>query len=520
MIHIPRWKVLAILFSCVLGLAYVAPNFVGEPTRAWMQTNLPGIFPRHAINLGLDLQGGSHLMLKVDSDAVLADRADNLTQSLRPELRKARIGYTRIAAVSSGVRVALRNPSDAEAVRKIIRDIEGEDVDILVSADGIVETKLTEAAIRKTRDQTIGQSIEIVRRRVDETGTREPIIQRQGDDRIVLQLPGVDDPQRVKELIGTTAKLGFHLLPEGSAAGAVKTLPLVDPQRPGTKLAVDRKPIITGDMLDSATFCQGQGGEPAVCFRFNGIGTRRFCDVTRENVNKPFAIVLDDKILSAPNIREPICGGSGQISGSFTVKEANDLALLLRAGALPAPLTVVEERTVGPSLGSDSVAAGKIAGLAALAIVVAFMLLSYGPIFGTFAAVGLVTSIMFVFAIMSALGATLTLPGIAGIILTIGMAVDANVLIFERIREEVQAGRSLVAAIDSGYNRAMGTVIDSNMTTLIAAGILFMLGSGPVKGFAVSLTIGILTSVYSAVTVTRLLVVGWLRARKPKTLPI
>lgn len=520
MIHIPRWKVLAILFSCLLGLAYVAPNFASEPARAWMQANLPGIFPRHAINLGLDLQGGSHLLLKVDSDAVLSDRAENLTQSLRPELRKGRIGYTRIAAVPGGVRVALRNPSDAEAVRKIIRDIEGEDVDILVSVEGIVETKLTETAIRKMRDQTIGQSIEIVRRRVDETGTREPIIQRQGDDRIVLQLPGVDDPQRMKDLIGTTAKLGFHLLPEGGPAGAIKTLPLADPDRPGTKLAIDRKPIITGDMLDSATFCQGQGGEPAVCFRFNGIGTRRFCDVTRENVNKPFAIVLDEKILSAPNIREPICGGSGQISGSFTVKEANDLALLLRAGALPAPLTVVEERTVGPSLGSDSVAAGKIAGLAALGIVIAFMMLSYGPVFGTFAAVGLLASVVFIFALMSALGATLTLPGIAGIILTIGMAVDANVLIFERIREEVNAGRSLVSAIDSGYNRAMATVIDSNVTTLIAAAILFMLGSGPVKGFAVSLTIGIITSVYSAVTVTRLMVIGWLRTRKPKTLPI
>jgi preprotein translocase subunit SecD len=520
MIHIPRWKVIAIVLSCLLGFAYVAPNFLSEPTRVWMQANLPGVFPMHAINLGLDLQGGSHLMLKVDSDAVLSDHAENLTQSLRPELRKAKIGYTRIAAIPGGVRIALRTPSDAEAVRKIIRDIEGDDVEVLAGADGLVEARLTEAAIRKMRDQTIGQSIEIVRRRVDETGTREPIIQRQGDDRIVLQLPGVDDPQHMKNLIGTTAKLGFHLLAESGAAGATKTLPLADPDRPSTKLAIERKPIITGDMLDSATFCQGQGGEPAVCFRFNGIGTRRFCDVTRENVGKPFAIVLDEKILSAPNIREPICGGSGQISGSFTVKEANDLSLLLRAGALPAPLSIVEERTVGPSLGSDSVASGKIAGLAAIGIVVAFMFLTYGPVFGSFASAALLINIVFIFAMMSALGATLTLPGIAGIILTIGMAVDANVLIFERMREEVRSGRSLVAAIDSGYTRAVATVVDSNVTTLIAAGILFMLGSGPVKGFAVSLTIGILTSVYSAVALTRLMVLTWLRMRKPKTLPI
>lgn len=520
MIHIPRWKVILILLSCLLGIFYVAPNFVGEQNRMWMQANLPAFLPTNAVNLGLDLQGGSYLMLKVDSDAVLADHAENLTQTLRPELRKAKIGYTRLAPVAGGVRISLRNAADAEAVRKIIRDLEGSDMEVLTSEDGIIEARLTQIAIDRIRDQTIGQSIEIVRRRVDETGTREPTIQRQGEDRIVLQLPGVDDPQRMKDLIGTTAKLGFHLLSEGGPASGSRTLPMADPDRLGAKISVERRPIITGDMLDSASFCQGQTGEPAVCFRFNGIGTRRFCDITRENVGKPFAIVLDEKVLSAPNIREPICGGSGQISGSFTVKDANDLALLLRAGALPAPLDVVEERTVGPSLGSDSVEAGKIAGGAAIGIVAVFILLTYGPLFGGFAAIALILNIVFIFALLSGLGATLTLPGIAGIILTIGMAVDANVLIFERIREEARNGRSLVSAIDSGYARAMATIMDSNATTLIAAMILFMLGSGPVKGFAVALTIGIITSVYSALTVTRLMVVTWFHTRKPRTLPI
>lgn len=519
MIFIPRWKVVLILLSCLFAVLYAAPNLAGPGQRAWLTDNLPGWLPSRTVNLGLDLQGGSHLMLKVDADAVVKDRADSLIQSARPELRSQKIGYSRMSVIPGGVRIVLLNPADFENVRKILSDVES-DLDILSSEGGIVEAKFSEAALSKIADQTIGQSIEIVRRRVDESGTKEPTIARQGSDRIVVQLPGVDDPARIKALIGTTAKLTFHLLEdsEGGGTGGKIILPMND--NPQQKMAVARRAIISGDMLTNAQYCQDQNGGAAVCFRFNGVGTKRFCDVTRANVNRPFAIVLDEKVLSAPVIREPICGGSGQISGNFSVKESNDLALLLRAGALPAPLTVVEERTVGPSLGSDSVEAGKIAGAVGVGFVIIFIILTYGPLFGGFAAVALLLNIALIFAVLSVIQATLTLPGIAGIILTIGMAVDANVLIFERMREEVRAGRSVISAIDTGYSRAWDTIVDANMTTLIAAAILFMFGSGPVKGFAVALTIGIVTSMFSAIMITRLMVVWWMRRKKPNGLPI
>lgn len=516
MIFIPRWKVVLILLSCVFAIFYSAPNLLGAEKRAWLESTLPAWLPSRTVNLGLDLQGGSHLMLKVDADAVVKERADALIQSVRPELRTAKIGYSRMSVIPGGLRIVLLNPADFEAVRKIVADIDS-DLDILSSAGGIVEAKFTPAALEKIADQTIGQSIEIVRRRVDESGTKEPTIARQGADRIVVQLPGVDDPARIKALIGTTAKLTFHLLEESGAGGRL-VLPMnEDPQQ---KISLVRRPVISGDMLTSAQYCPDQNGGAAVCFRFNGIGTKRFCDVSRANVQRPFAIVLDEKVLSAPVIREPICGGSGQISGNFSVKEANDLALLLRAGALPAPLAVVEERTVGPSLGSDSVQAGKVAGMVGVGLVVVFMLMTYGPVFGGFAAIALLLNIGLIFALLSVIQATLTLPGIAGIILTIGMAVDANVLIFERMREEIRAGRSVMASIDAGYSRAWDTIVDANMTTLIAAAILFLFGSGPVKGFAVALTIGIITSIFSAIMITRLMVVWWMRRTKPNTLPI
>lgn len=518
MVFIPRWKIVLILFSCVFALLYAAPNLAGPAQRAWLAENMPGWLPSRTVNLGLDLQGGSHLMLKVDAGAVVKDRADSLIQSARPELRKQKIGYSRMSVIPGGARIVLLNSADFENVRKILADIEP-DLEILSSEGGIVEAKFAESALSKIADQTIGQSIEIVRRRVDESGTKEPTIARQGDDRIVVQLPGVDDPARIKALIGTTAKLTFHLL-EDSEGGAGGKIVLPMNENPAQKIALARRAIITGDMLTNAQYCQDQNGGAAVCFRFNGVGTKRFCDVTRANVNRPFAIVLDEKVLSAPVIREPICGGSGQISGNFSVKESNDLALLLRAGALPAPLTVVEERTVGPSLGSDSVEAGKIAGIAGVGFVIVFIIMTYGPLFGGFAAVALLINIALIFAILSVIQATLTLPGIAGIILTIGMAVDANVLIFERMREEVRAGRSIISAIDTGYSRAWDTIVDANMTTLIAAAILFQFGSGPVKGFAVALTIGIVTSMFSAIMITRLMVVWWMRRKKPNTLPI
>jgi len=356
-----------------------------------------------------------------------------------------------------------------------------------------------------------------VRRRIDEMGTTEPAIQRQGDRRVVIQVPGVDSNQ-IRQLVGKTAQLGFHLVSPNQQRRKFNELSLPYVDSPGQQLMVKRAPLITGEMLDNAQPTFNEAG-PVVSFRLNSVGARKFCDVTRKNVGKPFAIVLDKEVISAPRINEPICGGSGQISGGFDVEEANNLALLLRAGALPADLKVVEERTVGPSLGADSVEAGKIASIIGLTLVLIFMFISYG-LFGLMANVALAVNIALILALLSSLQATLTLPGIAGIVLTVGMAVDANVLIFERIREEVAAGRSAISAIDAGYSRAMATIVDSNLTTLIAAIILFSLGTGPIKGFAVTLGIGIMTSFFSAIMVTRLLVVLWLKKTKPKALPI
>ena len=356
-----------------------------------------------------------------------------------------------------------------------------------------------------------------MRRRIDETGTREPVIQRQGDDRILVQLPGIDDPQRIKDLLGTTAKLTFHLANPNARGTSVMTLPMAED--PTQSIAVERRAELSGDMLVNAQVGQDQGGQPAVTFRFDAVGAKRFAKFSSENVNNLFAIVLDNEVISAPVIREPILGGAGQISGSFSIKEASDLALLLRAGALPAPLTVLEERSVGPSLGADSVEAGKVASAIGLAGVLVFMFLSYGR-FGAYANVALLVNMSLIFALLSSLQATLTLPGIAGIVLTIGMAVDANVLIFERIKEEIENGRSPMSAVDAGFSRAMATIIDANLTTLIAAIILYSFGTGPIKGFSVTLAIGIATSFFSAIMITRLLVIRYLKTKKPSELRI
>lgn len=377
------------------------------------------------------------------------------------------------------------------------------------------------------RGSVVQQSIEIVRRRIDETGTREPSIQRQGENRIVVQLPGVDDPERVKDLLGQTARMSFHLVDEDVVPG-------VDPIPPGSRLLPSReigpagqpyefvirnRVMVSGDNLvdAQATF---QDGQPVVSFRFDSVGAQRFGDATRNNVGRLFAIVLDDEVISAPVIREPILGGRGVISGSFTTQEAQDLALLLRAGALPAELVILEERSIGPGLGADSIAAGQFASILGAVLVVVFMVAVYG-LFGTMASAALIINIILLLASLTILQATLTLPGIAGIVLTIGMAVDANVLIFERIREEVRAGRGPVSAIDYGYREAMSAIIDANVTTLIAALLLYQFGTGPIRGFAVTLSIGLVTSMFTAIMVTRLFMVSWLRAgRTKKALPI
>lgn len=518
MINIPRWKVVLILVVCAWAFIYSAPNLVGKSEREWMAT-LPSWLPSRTVNLGLDLQGGSHLQLGVDIGYVIRERSEALVQAARPELREAKVGYTRIGSIPGGLRLTLREGEDIDKVKKIIRRIDS-DLDIIVAEDGkTIEATLNEPAIVKIQDQTIDQSIEIVRRRVDETGTREPVIARQGEDRIIVQLPGVDNPEYIKEILGKTAQLTFHLVDTGMGVGmkgGTRTLPMAED--PGQTISIERRAMITGDMLTNAqpAFDQGQ---PIVSFNLNGIGARKFCDVTREHVGDPFAIVLDNEVISAPRINSAICGGAAVITGQFTVQETNDLALLLRAGALPAPLKVMEERTVGPSLGADSVEAGKTACLMGMVFVVTMMSACYG-LFGVFSSLALIVNLALILALMSVLQATLTLPGIAGIVLTVGMAVDANVLIYERIKDELKIGRSVMSAVDSGYRLAMNSITDSNLTTLIAAVILFSFGTGPIKGFAVAMSIGIITSFFSAIAVTRLMVVTWLKAKRPQAIPV
>ncbi|MFN4282783.1 MAG: protein translocase subunit SecD [Alphaproteobacteria bacterium] len=525
MIHIARWKLVVSFVVVMAGILFVSPNLLTREQAA----SLPGWLSHSRINLGLDLQGGSHLLLGVDLQSVMRERLDNMVQGVREALRKERIGYTRLGVSGQTVVFQLTNPDDMAKVREYIRTNEPGIV-LDAGPNGQVTLRYEEAALRERQNQIINQSIEIVRRRVDEFGTTEPSIQQQGEDRILLQVPGESDSDRIIRIISQTARLSFRLVDptmsaqEARATGRIpagsELLPSVEGRdlSGGAGYLVQRRIIIGGDNLVDAQ--PGfQNGEAVVNFRFDSAGGRRFGDVTRDNVGRPFAIVLDDKVISAPVIREPILGGSGVISGSFTTETARDLALLLRAGALPAPLQVLEQRVVGPDLGADSIAAGKIASIIGMIGVLVFMILAYG-LFGVFANIALIVNVTLLMGAMSALNATLTLPGIAGIVLTIGMAVDANVLIYERIREETRNGRSIVSAIDAGFQRAWTTILDSNITTLIAGLVMFELGSGPIRGFAVTLSIGIVTSIFTAVMVTRFIIIGWLRWRQPKILPI
>lgn len=509
MIQISRFKMFMIIAVCLYGFVYAAPNFVPALTSG------SGWLPHKTVNLGLDLRGGAHLLYEVDIDGVYKKRIDNLAQDIKSFLQEKQLSRQGIETLENGVEVVLEDDASIEGLRQFIRQTNPQLLFAVV--DKTVTVTLGDEYVAELQVQIISQVIEVVRRRIDELGTTEPVIARQGTNRVIIQAPGGDSKQ-LRDLIGTTAKLGFHVVgTQGRKKVTEIALPVVD--EPGQRLNVKRNEEVSGEMLEDAAPSFGQAGDPVVTFRLNGVGARKFCLVTRKYVGQPFAIVLDQKVISAPRINEPICAGNGQISGNFTVEEASNLALLLRAGALPADMSVVEERSVGPSLGADSVEAGKIASVIGLLLVLCFMVLSYG-LFGLMANVALVVNIGLLLAILSSLQATLTLPGIAGIVLTVGMAVDANVLIFERIREEIAAGRTALSAIDNGYSRAMATIVDSNLTTLIAAAILFSFGTGPIKGFAVTLAIGILTSFFSAIMVTRLLVVLWLQKTRPKTVPI
>ena len=514
-----KWLTIAI---CLVSLLYAAPNVLPREIIKPLAEISSRWLPVHPVNLGLDLQGGAYLLLKVDIAVALRDRMNGTLDGVRQALQDKRIGYIGLEATETGVLFNLRNAEDAGAMARLARD-----VDAGLSADVSgqkVSFVLSEMALEEYRRQIIDQSIEIVRRRVDESGTKEPIIQRSGNDRILLQLPGVSDPQQIKRLLGQTAKMTFHLVDEAATMSGGLSAPagyvaLPDRDNPMQRVVVRRQPSLFGESLTNATSGRSETGQSAVHFSFNSMGARTFAQITRENVGQQFAIVLDGKVLTAPNINEPITGGSGQITGNFTPESAQELALLLRAGALPAPLTVLEERTVGPGLGKDAVDAGKVSGVIGFALVVLWMFVSYGR-FGMYANVALAINVAMIFALFSVLGVTLTLPGIAAIILTIGMAVDANVLVYERIREEIRLGRTPLSAVDAGYSRAMPSVVDSNLTTIIAGVILFFLGSGPIQGFAVALTLGILTTLFSAIMITRIMVLRYLRVAKPATLNI
>ncbi len=519
MIHFERWKIWLIALVVIWGILYSAPNLIPAKTIE----KLPSWTPNKTINLGLDLQGGAYLLMQVNMDYVIKERMESLKDTARSELGKERIAYVGLKIDGHNIIFKIRRMEDRKKAYKIARNLREGGMIVDIDDEGLVKAELSPQAITEIKTNALSHSIEIVRKRIDETGTREPIIQRQGYDRILIQLPGVDNPEYIKNLIGKTAKLTFHMVDESSSVGGGRISPLSMflpmKENPQQKIAIRKKFVLSGDMLDDAQPSFDQNGQPVVSFRFDGKGAKKFCDITRKNRGKRFAIILDKEVIMAPVIDEPICGGAGIIRGQFTVQEVNDFSLLLRAGALPAPLTVIEERTVGPSLGRDSVEAGKIASIVGMAFVLIFMILVYG-LFGIFANIALLVNMALIFALLSVLQATLTLPGIAGIVLTVGMAVDANVLIFERIKEEIRNGRSIFSSVDTGYGQAMSTIIDANLTTLIAALLLFSFGSGPIKGFSVTLGIGILTSMFSAIMLTRLFVVIWLKSRKRKKLPI
>ena len=530
MLYFSRSKVTLILFAVLVAFLFAFPNLFTEKS---LKT-FPSFIPNQQVNLGLDLQGGSHLLLEVDTDEIVKEKIEVVSSDLRKLFKKEgekinnlKTNNNSLRFNSSSTNVELinkikdisisstQNILQTGAVSNLILEIEGDSIQLTFS--DVYITQLTLNAVN--------QSLEIVRRRIDELGTREPTIQRQGSTRIIIQLPGLDDPDEIKSLLGQTAKLTFQLVDQNAFydPNNPKKVPigseiLPSDSDPDYKYVVKKRIMVGGEnLVDAQPGFDAQTNEPIVTFRFDGVGAKRFGRVTANNIGKPFAIILDDTVVSAPVIRDAILGGSGQISGGFTAQEANELAILLRAGALPAPLIILEERSVGPDLGADSVNAGKIAAIIGFAAVIVFMIIVYRR-FGFFADVALIINLIMVLGVLSLLQATLTLPGIAGIILTIGMAVDANVLIFERIKEELRNGSSMINSIDNGYKRALSTIMDANITTLIAATILFFMASGPVRGFSITLAIGIFTSVFTAFTLTRYFVSINVRKLQPKNL--
>jgi preprotein translocase subunit SecD len=535
MLYFSRWKATAILATAFAVCFFAVPNFFPERmVRSW-----PVWAQRHVV-LGLDLQGGSHILLEVDTNAVRKEKIESLRDDVRRVVRENRLGSPATVVIRGGtVEFRVREGADPQLALTKLRELSQplggilsatgqRTVDVVDAGGGLIQLTVTEPAIIERIRQALEQSIQIIERRVNQLGLVEPSIQRQGLDRILVQVPGLGDPRELIDIIGKTAKLTFRLV-DSSMTAEQATQGRMPPESEvllGSKAEnkqpylIERRVIVSGeDLTDAQPGFDQRSGEPIVSFRFNTSGARRFGTVTQENVGRPFAIILDNEVISAPVIREPILGGSGQISGSFTVEQANNLSILLRAGALPAPLTPIEQRVVGPGLGQDSIAKGKLASYVGSVMVIVFMLATYG-LFGLFANLAVAINVAMIFGVLSLLNATLTLPGIAGIVLTVGIAVDSNVLIYERIREEVRAGHSPIKAIDEGFKRALATILDSNITTFIAAAVLFYIGTGPVRGFAVTLGIGIITTVFTAFTLTRLIVASWVRWWRPKVVPL
>ena len=553
MLQIDLWKRVLIWLVCVTGLLMALPNAFytrveqandavidivakGEtPERLQIVEQWPSWMPSSLVNLGLDLRGGAHLLAEVQVADVYAARMDAMWPEVRDALRpeRATVGtFRRQPGPDDQIRLKISKPEGMSRALELVRELASPvtsltgvgatDIDVSATGD-ILTVQLSDAEKLASDDRTVRQSLEIVRRRIDEVGTREPTIQRQGADRILIQVPGIGSASELKAIIGTTAQLTFSPVvgrgsdPDASPGIGNRIVPSLD--EPGVYYTIEAAPVVTGEELVDAQPAFDQNGRPSVSFRFNTSGARKFGDYTAENIGSPFAIVLDDEVVSAPVIQSHIPGGSGIITGNFTIEESTHLAILLRAGALPAGLEFLEERTIGPELGQDSIDAGKIATIVAFGGVLVFMVLSYG-LFGIFANIALILNIALIFGMLSLIGGTLTLPGIAGIVLTVGMAVDANVLVFERIREELKAGRGPARAIEEGYSKALSAILDANITTFITAVILFAMGSGPVRGFAITLGLGIMTSVFTAIFVTRLIIIMWFERRRPKTIEV
>ena len=533
MLSFTRWRVFMILLPLAIGIVCAVPSFLPDS----VVSHLPAAL-RTRVNLGLDLSGGSHLLLEASTQDVAKQRLANMEEQVRTELRRGtpRIAVGDISSRDGKLAFMVRDPQQVDAAVERIRPLtQGagltgqRDFNVEVVNSSTVVITPTDAGINNAVKSAMEVATEVIRKRIDEMGTREPTIQQQGDNRIVVQVPGLQDPKALKDLLGQTAKLEFKLvdqtadpaeLAQGRAPVGSEVLPYPDNPSGVPFIAVKRQVMVSGeDLVDASQRYDQQNNAPNVSITFNASGGRRFGLVTSQNVNRPFAIILDGRVLSAPNINEPILGGSAQISGNFTVESANQLAIALRSGKLPVALTVVEERTVGPQLGADSIRAGLIASIIAVAAVALFMFVSYGR-FGMYANLAVAINVLVILGVMGILGATLTLPGIAGFVLTIGTAVDANVLIYERIREERRRGRGVVQAVEFGYKEASRTIFEANVTHAIAGGIMLALGSGPVKGFAIVLLIGIATSVFTAVTFTRMIVANWLRRTRPTDITI